>query len=74
MTRGFTLPRLPVDAAPGTPGGSAAAERHGEGIGLSIVRHLCELLDAVVEVESVPGRGTMFRILVPRDYPETGAT
>lgn len=68
------LPRLPVEAAPGSNGGSAAVERHGEGIGLSIVRQLCELLDAVVEVESVPGRGTMFRILVPRDYPETGAT
>ena len=45
-------------------------ERHGEGIGLSIVRQLCELLDAVVEVESVLGRGTTFRILVPNDYPE----
>lgn len=68
------LPRLPVAAASGSNGGSAVVERHGEGIGLSIVRQLCELLDAVVEVESVPGRGTMFRILVPRDYPETGTT
>lgn len=68
------LPRLPVDAVPVPSGGSAAVERHGEGIGLSIVRQLCELLDAVVEVESAPGRGTMFRILMPTDYPEAGTT
>jgi hypothetical protein len=28
----------------------------------------------VVEVESAPGRGTMFRILMPTDYPEAGTT
>lgn len=65
------LPVLPVEAATTPPdGGSAAVERHGEGIGLSIVRQLCELLDAVVEVESAIDRGTMFRVLVPNDYPQ----
>lgn len=54
-------------------GDPATVERHGEGIGLSIVRQLCELLDAVVEVESAPGRGTMFRIQVPSVYPESDA-
>lgn len=66
------LPPLAVDDSIDSHGESAAVERHGEGIGLSIVRQLCELLDAVVEVESAPGRGTMFRILVPNDYPEAG--
>jgi len=65
------LPPLTVDDSIDSHGESAAVERHGEGIGLSIVRQLCELLDAVVEVESAPGRGTMFRILVPNDYPGT---
>ncbi|MGS5087018.1 ATP-binding protein [Hydrogenophaga sp. A37] len=41
---------------------------HGEGIGLSIVKRLCELLDATIQVES--GReGTCFRILLPTRYP-----
>jgi signal transduction histidine kinase len=40
----------------------------GEGIGLSIVKRLAELLDASVELESSPGEGTTFRILLPRRY------
>jgi signal transduction histidine kinase len=38
----------------------------GEGIGLSIVKRLCELLDASLELDSSPGRGTRFRIRFPR--------
>lgn len=34
----------------------------GEGIGLSIVKGLCELLRASLEIESKPGEGTLFRI------------
>jgi len=40
----------------------------GEGIGLSIVKRLCELLDASMEVESIPDEGTTFRIVLPRHY------
>lgn len=40
----------------------------GEGIGLSIVKRLCELLDATLEVDSRVGQGTTFRILFPRRY------
>jgi signal transduction histidine kinase len=42
----------------------------GEGIGLSIVKRLCELLDATLEVESKLDEGTTFRILLPRGYVE----
>ncbi len=42
----------------------------GEGIGLSIVKRLCELLDATLEVESKIDVGTTFRILLPRQYAE----
>jgi signal transduction histidine kinase len=42
----------------------------GEGIGLSIVKRLCELLDATLEVESKMDVGTTFRILLPRQYAE----
>jgi signal transduction histidine kinase len=40
----------------------------GEGIGLSIVKRLCEMLDATIEMQSVPSTGTTFRILFPRRY------
>jgi signal transduction histidine kinase len=40
----------------------------GEGIGLSIVKRLCEMLDAKIEMESIPNQGTTFRILFPRHY------
>jgi signal transduction histidine kinase len=61
-------------ASPGdTTGDRAAGERSvreapGEGIGLSIVKRLCELLDATIELNSVKDVGTTFRILFPRKY------
>jgi signal transduction histidine kinase len=44
----------------------------GEGIGLSIVKRLGDLLDATIEVESDPATGTSFRILLPRQYAPPG--
>lgn len=40
----------------------------GEGIGLSIVKRLCELLDATLEFESTIGIGARVRVLLPRRY------
>ncbi len=40
----------------------------GEGIGLSIVKRLCTLLDATIEIDSQPHRGTRFTILLPLRY------
>ena len=40
----------------------------GEGIGLSIVKRLCTLLDATIEIDSQPLRGTRFTILLPLRY------
>jgi signal transduction histidine kinase len=40
----------------------------GEGIGLSIVKRLCELLDATLELETAPGAGTTFRVVMPCSY------
>ena len=42
----------------------------GEGIGLSIVKRLCEMLDASLELESTEGEGTTFRMIFPRQYGE----
>ena len=40
----------------------------GEGLGLSIIKRLCDLLDATIEMTSESGVGTTFRILFPRRY------
>jgi len=46
----------------------------GEGIGLSIVKRLCELLDASLELETAPGKGTTFRVVLPIAYPDQQQT
>ncbi len=40
----------------------------GEGVGLSIVKRLCELLDAGLELATKPGQGSTFRVILPRSY------
>ncbi|HYC10362.1 MAG TPA: HAMP domain-containing sensor histidine kinase [Steroidobacteraceae bacterium] len=60
-----------ADPAPILRSQSAPAGRpsvRGEGIGLSIVKRLCELLDASLEMETAPGAGTTFRVVFPRRY------
>jgi signal transduction histidine kinase len=49
------------------------SEQHGEGVGLSIVKRLCELLDASLELATKPGQGTTFRVTLPRQYSEESA-
>jgi signal transduction histidine kinase len=43
-------------------------EEPGEGIGLSIVKRLCTMLDATIELKSESNVGTTFRVLFPRHY------
>ncbi|WP_046238227.1 ATP-binding protein, partial [Delftia acidovorans] len=42
----------------------------GEGIGLSIVKRLAELLDATIEVQSAAQTGTTFLLLFPLRYAD----
>lgn len=44
-------------------------QQPGEGIGLSIVKRLCDLLEATLEVTSPPEGGTLFQVVLPRRYP-----
>jgi signal transduction histidine kinase len=54
------------------PGGREAMrpthQQPGEGIGLSIVKRLCELLDASLEMTSSGETGTTFRVVLPLRY------
>jgi signal transduction histidine kinase len=61
-------------AEPESPPGALLPprEQRGEGIGLSIVKRLCEILDATLELESEPGVGTTVSVILPRRYPEGG--
>lgn len=43
----------------------ADATPSGEGVGLQVVKGLCDLLEASMEVETKAGRGTLFRIRLP---------
>ena len=57
--------QAPAVTAPPDAGGRRSG---GEGIGLSIVKRLCTLLDATIEIDSQPHRGTRFTILLPLRY------
>ncbi|ROT98200.1 hypothetical protein EB809_15335 [Marinobacter sp. R17] len=45
---------------------TVSEQSEGSGIGLSIVRHISELLDHPVTIRSEPGRGSCFTISIPR--------
>jgi signal transduction histidine kinase/CheY-like chemotaxis protein len=45
----------------------APSSGHGMGLGLAIVRRFAELLGHTIELRSVPGAGSRFRVLAPRD-------
>jgi len=64
--------RRDIVAATTLPSATAAAvtpaQQPGEGVGLSIVKRLCELLDAGLELATKPGHGSTFRVILPRRY------
>jgi signal transduction histidine kinase len=46
-------------------------QKPGEGIGLLIVKRLCELLQASLEIASEPGKGTTVQVVLPGRYAKT---
>ena len=49
-------------------------QSHGEGLGLAIVKRLSEMLDATLEFDTEPGKGTTVRVLVPMGYAAPSAS
>lgn len=47
---------------------SPQSDQHGEGVGLSIVKRLCELLEASLELATKPGQGSTLRVILPCRY------
>lgn len=52
---------------------SAKRKHRGAGIGLALVQSLTESMHGEVKVESVPGKGTTFTVVMPAPAPEEGA-
>jgi signal transduction histidine kinase len=70
-TQSSDTQRLPDGTSPTsaeTDQGPASPAEPGEGIGLSIVKRLCDMLDATIELKTEHDVGTSFRILFPRHY------
>ncbi len=63
------------DSGPGLERSATAlpGKNQGEGVGLSIVKRLCELLDAKIKVESKAGIGTTFQVLFPTEIKNASA-
>jgi signal transduction histidine kinase len=59
---------VPATVHPAATDSRHSALPSGEGIGLSIVKRLCDLLGAIVELETAPDHGTTFRITFPSHY------
>ncbi|WP_288131749.1 PAS domain-containing hybrid sensor histidine kinase/response regulator [Microbulbifer sp.] len=45
---------------------SDSARQHGYGLGLATVERLCRLLHSPITLSSVPGKGSVFRVRLPR--------
>ena len=70
-----SAPNEPLEEAPNSDVAAPddADERpinqsQGEGLGLAIVKRLCDLLDAMVEIDTVIDKGTTVRVHLPRRY------
>ncbi len=64
-------PNTTDDALPEAPENSTVADQSltsGEGLGLHIVKNLCDLAQADLAVETIIGKGTLFSIRMPVSY------
>ncbi|HEX8464945.1 MAG TPA: ATP-binding protein, partial [Abditibacterium sp.] len=65
------------ETAPHAPDASAMplfSALPGEGIGLSIVKRLCEIIGATLEIQSEDGKGSKITVILPRSYATESAS
>lgn len=53
--------------------GDAAARRAGSGLGLAITRRLVQMHEGSIDLESELGKGSLFRVFLPRRAPDARA-
>ena len=51
---------------------SVVSETRGSGLGLTLVKHTAEAHGGAVEVDSEPGKGSVFSVILPISGPEAG--
>jgi two-component system phosphate regulon sensor histidine kinase PhoR len=47
-----------------------ASETGGSGLGLTLARHIIEAHGGLIQVESKPGKGSIFSVILPLSNPE----
>ena len=62
---------VPATTLPSSSEAMPEREQPGEGVGLSIVKRLCELLEASLELETKAGQGSTFRVILPCNYDQS---
>lgn len=50
---------------------SSTREYEGTGLGLTITQHFCDMLGGSIHVESTPGAGSTFTVILPLNFSET---
>lgn len=46
--------------------GDPSHKSEGNGLGLSMVKRIVELTDGIIEIESIPNEGSVFRVILPK--------